>query len=99
MCSRVVIDHLHNLGKTFRLFMDGFSNKMNNEVSPLPFETAPRLRLICQEMILHALYENGQVAPVDFETHIKDDIEREEAKVNEIARKMKTAYHELVSVN
>lgn len=32
MCSRVVVDHLHNLGRTFRLFLDGFSHKMTNEV-------------------------------------------------------------------
>lgn len=58
-----------------------------------------RAELIKQEIILHALYENGQAAPVDLETHIMDEIEREEAKVNDINRKMKTAYQELVRQN
>lgn len=50
-----------------------------------------------QEMVLHALYENGQLAPADIEAHIKDDIEKEEARVTEMARKMRQAYREIVS--
>jgi hypothetical protein len=49
-------------------------------------------------MILHALYENGQLGPADIESHIKDDIEKEELRVAEMARKMRQAYKEVVSL-
>jgi transcriptional activator SPT7 len=49
-------------------------------------------------MVLHALYENGQLGPADIESHIKDDIEKEELRVAEMARKMRQAYKEVVSV-
>jgi hypothetical protein len=49
-------------------------------------------------MVLHALYENGQLGPADIESHIKDDIEKEELRVAEMARKMRQAYKEVVSL-
>jgi hypothetical protein len=38
LLSRMVVERLSNLGKTFRLLIDGFSHKMSSEVcsSPLP---------------------------------------------------------------
>lgn len=33
--TRVAVDHLDGLGKTFRLLLDGFSHKMTPEVSPM----------------------------------------------------------------
>lgn len=35
--TRVAVDHLDGLGKTFRLLLDGFSHKMTPEVSPWSF--------------------------------------------------------------
>lgn len=51
-----------------------------------------------KEMVLHALYENGQIGPADLETHIKDDVEREEVKIAEMSRRMRQAYKEVVSI-
>jgi transcriptional activator SPT7 len=47
--------------------------------------------------MLHVLFENGLVRPHDLESHIKDEIEREGAKVAEMTRKVKQAYNEVVS--
>jgi transcriptional activator SPT7 len=47
--------------------------------------------------MLHALFENGSVRPSDIESHIKDEVEREGAKVAEMTRKVKQAYSEVVS--
>ena len=49
-----------------------------------------------QEIVLHALKENGQVQPSDIETHIKDDIEREGGKISEMTRRIRQAYKEVV---
>ena len=32
LMTRVAVDHLRNLGRTFRLLVDGFSHKMTSEV-------------------------------------------------------------------
>jgi hypothetical protein len=56
-----------------------------------------RNRLTPQEIILHALHENGQIQTHDLEEHIKDDIEREGSKIAEMARKMRQGYKEVVS--
>lgn len=50
-----------------------------------------------QEMILHALYENGGLAPSDIESHIKDDIEKEGIKLVDMDKKMGQAYKDIVS--
>ncbi|WVQ71731.1 hypothetical protein IAR50_001272 [Cryptococcus sp. DSM 104548] len=78
--TRVATDHLERLGRTFRLLMDGFSQKMPPE-----------------ELILHALHENGQVQTRDIETHIKDDIQREDVKIKEMHKKMRQAFYEVTS--
>jgi transcriptional activator SPT7 len=36
LLSRMVVERLSNLGKTFRLLIDGFSQKMSSEVCPFP---------------------------------------------------------------
>jgi len=48
-------------------------------------------------MILHALYENGGLAPSDIESHIKDDIEKEGVKLVDMDKKMSQAYKDIVS--
>lgn len=48
--------------------------------------------------MLHALFENGHIRPHDLETHIKDEIEREGAKIAEMTRRVKQAYTEVVSI-
>lgn len=48
-------------------------------------------------MILHALYENGGLAPADIEAHIKDDIEKEGAKLADMDKKVTQAYMDVVS--
>jgi len=48
-------------------------------------------------MILHALYENGRLAPSDIESHIKDDIEKEGVKLVDMDKKMGQAYRDIVS--
>ncbi|OXG85835.1 transcriptional activator SPT7 [Cryptococcus neoformans Gb118] len=78
--TRVAVDHLDGLGKTFRLLLDGFSHKMTPE-----------------EIILHALHENGQVEPRDLEAHLKDDIEREDFKIAEMQRKMRQTFNEVAT--
>ncbi|EIW69413.1 hypothetical protein TREMEDRAFT_62279 [Tremella mesenterica DSM 1558] len=78
--TRVAINHLSNVGRTFRLLIDGFSQKMSSE-----------------EIILHALHENGQIETSDLEAHIKDDIERDRVKVIEMARKLRQAYKEVTT--
>ena len=49
-------------------------------------------------MVLHALYENGGLGPAAIESHIKDEIEREDTKIGEMARRMRQAYKEVVSI-
>ena len=49
-----------------------------------------------QEIVLHALKENGQVQPSDIEAYIKDDIERESGKISEMTRRIRQAYKEVV---
>nr|XP_019042309.1 hypothetical protein I302_08911 [Kwoniella bestiolae CBS 10118]OCF21239.1 hypothetical protein I302_08911 [Kwoniella bestiolae CBS 10118] len=80
MFTRVAVDHLTNIGKTFRLLMDGFSNKMTSE-----------------EIILHALHENGEIQTEDLEAHMKDDIERESVKVGDMQRKIRQAFKEVTT--
>jgi hypothetical protein len=48
-------------------------------------------------MILHALYENGGLAPSDIESHIKDDIEKEGVKLVDMDKRMGQAYKDIVS--
>ena len=95
MLTRVVEDHICNLGRTFRLLIDGFAHQMSSEVSYI-INFGLR-RLIRQEIVLHALHENGQVETQDLEAHIKDDIEREGGKIAEMTRKVKQAFREVVS--
>ncbi|OCF45433.1 hypothetical protein I317_00679 [Kwoniella heveanensis CBS 569] len=78
--TRAAVDHLQNMGRTFRLLLDGFSNKMTSE-----------------EIVLHALHQNGQVQTQDLETYLKDDIEREETKVAEMQRKIRQAFKEVTT--
>ncbi|KAK4686338.1 transcriptional activator SPT7, partial [Tremellales sp. Uapishka_1] len=78
MFTTIALEHFKNLGNTFRLLIDGFSQQMSSE-----------------EIILHALHENGRLQPMHLETHIKDDIERESIKVNDMARKMRIAHKEI----
>ena len=95
LMTRIASEHLRNVGRTFRLLLDGFSRKMSSEVGSLLTEQGRSL--IRQEIILHAVFENGLIRPHDLESHIKDEIEREGAKVTEMARKVKQAYVEVVS--
>ncbi|WVQ98831.1 hypothetical protein IAU59_005962 [Kwoniella sp. CBS 9459] len=78
--TRAAVDHLQNVGRTFRLLLDGFSNKMTSE-----------------EIVLHALHQNGQIQTQDLETYLKDDIEREETKVAEMQRKIRQAFKEVTT--
>ncbi|WOO84408.1 Transcriptional activator spt7 [Vanrija pseudolonga] len=80
MFTRVAGDYLRNMGRTFRLLLDGFSHKMDTE-----------------EMVLHALHENGQVELRDLEAHMKDDIQRDAAKIAETQRKVRQAYKEVTT--
>lgn len=97
--TRVAVDHLDGLGKTFRLLLDGFSHKMTPEVIP-PLSYI-HIYSHClptnQEIILHVLHENGQVEPKDLEAHLKNDIEREDVKIAEMQRKMRQTFYEVVS--
>lgn len=47
--------------------------------------------------MLHALHENGHIQLQDLEAHIKDDIERDSAKIAEMARKVRQSYKELTT--
>ncbi|WWC89960.1 uncharacterized protein L201_004889 [Kwoniella dendrophila CBS 6074] len=78
--TRVAVDHISNMGRTFRLLIDGFSNRMTSE-----------------EIILHALHENGQIETQDLEAHLKDEIERESVKVTEMQRKIRQAFKEVTT--
>ncbi|KAK8869732.1 hypothetical protein IAR55_000300 [Kwoniella newhampshirensis] len=80
LLTRVAVDHLQNMGRTFRLLLDGFSHKMTSE-----------------EIILHALHENGQVETQHLESHLKDEIERESVKVAEMQRKIRLAFKEVAT--
>lgn len=98
--TRVAVDHLDGLGKTFRLLLDGFSHKMTPEVIP-PLSLFIYIHCLPtnQEIILHVLHENGQVEPKDLEAHLKNDIEREDVKIAEMQRKMRQTFYEVVSRN
>lgn len=78
--TRVAGDYIRNLGRTFRLLLDGFGHQMD-----------------AQEIVLHALHENGQVELPDLEAHLKDDIERDSAKISEMQRKVRQAYKEMTA--
>ncbi|WWC69373.1 uncharacterized protein I206_103312 [Kwoniella pini CBS 10737] len=78
--TRAAVDHISNMGRTLRLLIDGFSNKMSAE-----------------EIVLHALHENGQIETQDLEAHSKDDIERESIKVTEMQRKIRQAFKEVTT--
>jgi transcriptional activator SPT7 len=43
MFTRVAIDHVRNMGRTLRLLVDGFSQKMTSEVSRTPGHGTTRL--------------------------------------------------------
>lgn len=97
MFTRVAIDHMRNVGRTFRLLLDGFSHQMSPQVGcecTVPKHDAYH---DVQELVLHALHENGQVRTADLEAHIKDDIEREGGKIAEMTRKVKQSFKEVVS--
>ena len=96
MFTKVATDHLFNLGRTFRLLLDGFSHKMTPEVS-VEIHVHVSLDADIQEIVLHGLYENGQIRIQDLEAHIKDDLEREGGKISEMARKVRQAFKEVVS--
>jgi hypothetical protein len=95
MLTRVVEDHITNLGRTFRLFLDGFAHQMTSEVSDWPAIYRSCADML-QEIVLHTLHENGQIETQDLEAHIKDDIEREGGKIAEMTRKVRQAYKEVV---
>ncbi|WVO13938.1 hypothetical protein L204_101563 [Cryptococcus depauperatus] len=78
--TRMGVNHMNGLGKTFRLLIDSFSHKITPE-----------------EIILHALHENGQVKPSDLESHLKDEIQREDVRIAEMQRKMRQVFHEIAT--
>lgn len=78
--TKVAADQLSNLGRTFRLLMDHFSERMTSE-----------------EIILHALFENGGTAPALLEGYIRDDIDRSALKVADVLKKTRQAYVDVVS--
>ena len=93
--TRLVTDHMRNLGRTFRLFLDGSSHDMSPEVSSL--QNPRRVELIVlQQITLHVLHQNGQIQLQDLEAHIKDDVEREGTKIAELTRKVKQGYRDVV---
>ncbi|CED84338.1 Histone acetyltransferase SAGA/ADA, catalytic subunit PCAF/GCN5 and related proteins [Phaffia rhodozyma] len=47
-----------------------------------------------EEMILHALFENGTTKVEQLERHVREDIERYGAKISDLAKKMQQAYDE-----
>jgi transcriptional activator SPT7 len=97
LMTRVAIDHIRGMGRTLRMFMDGFAQKMAPDVSFTLTTDIYQLTNLVQEIILHALHEHGQLQTQDLESYIKDDIERENVKVTEVAKKVKQAYREIVS--
>ena len=93
--TRVTEDVLQGLGQTLRLFLDGFSQTMGPEVSCYTEQAESDVK----EMILHTLHENGRTRTMDLETHLKDEVEKEQVKLSELARKVRQAYDEVVSAN
>ncbi|WWC61038.1 uncharacterized protein I303_103616 [Kwoniella dejecticola CBS 10117] len=64
------------------------------------------LRLLCdgfshkmsaEEILLHALHENGQIETQHLEAHLKDDIEKENVKVTDMQRKIRQAFKEVTT--
>ncbi|KAL7424033.1 Transcriptional activator spt7 [Cryptotrichosporon argae] len=50
-----------------------------------------------EDIVLHTLHETGHVQTADLEAHIKDDIERDSAKIADIERKVRTAYKDMLA--
>ena len=96
--TRIAIDHLRNLGRTLRLLVDGFGSKMTPEVcsTELFVYAYGCIDDFVQEIMLHALHENGEISPSSLEAHVKDDIERESVKIAEMTRKIRQSYKEVV---
>jgi len=85
MFTRVAVDHIYNLGRTFRLLLDGFGNKMLPDVgwvwdarAQSADPTGDHLTRLAREWP-------------------DSDIEREGSKIAEMARKMRQGYKEVVS--
>lgn len=49
-----------------------------------------------QEIVLHALFENGTLEVQEMERYIKDDVERYGNKISELERKLAQTYNDQV---
>lgn len=94
--------HLEALGRSFRMHLDGGLG-MLTETEPevgTSFEAGPEC---CsefsnlQDIVRLSLAENGTTTQ-DLESHVVDDIVKHGSKLDEMLRKLKTAYDDYVSL-
>jgi hypothetical protein len=48
-----------------------------------------------KEIILHTLHEHGQLRTQDLESHIKDEIEKENVKLCDYSKRLQQAYEDV----
>lgn len=53
--------------------------------------------MLCQEIILHTLFESGTTRIQDLERYIKDDVVRYGSRLGDLEKKLVGAYREAVS--
>jgi transcriptional activator SPT7 len=92
-------DYLTALGQTLRHTVDRFAKEMTPEVrhARIAWQHSLNDDLSRQEMVLHAVFENGAASVRDLDRYIRDDIERVGQKLRDVDRKLRQAMEDQVS--
>ena len=96
--SGITVEYLANVGRTFRFYLDKYSNTMTSEVChSWLFQLAFREINTLQEIILHSLFESGVSRIQGLERYITDDIVRHGNRLNDLEKKIVNVYQEFTS--
>ncbi|PWN41705.1 hypothetical protein IE81DRAFT_324336 [Ceraceosorus guamensis] len=82
LISDLMEEYLSNIGRTLRLYADGYANEMSTE-----------------ELVLHALHENGGADVRSLESYIADDVERYGVRLKELLRRNRAAYKDSLNAS
>lgn len=91
--AHVAAEYIMNLGRTLRFYSDRYGSTMSTEVSsPDSSGFAPISDpLALQQILLHALGENGVPAPSFIKSYVSEDIDRYGVKLTELHGKLEKA--------
>ncbi|KAI9311667.1 hypothetical protein BX666DRAFT_1994349 [Dichotomocladium elegans] len=79
--TELAVDYMLNLGKTLRYYWDDYGHRQMTD----------------EEILIHALYENGTKSIDELESYIHNDIERYGVRLQDIYCKLETSYQDLLS--